>query len=705
MSAVTPPSSAFPTAGLFPPRLKRLGLLFAGPFCLALLVVARLVQFQVFLYNQQNASRFVARNLPTVATRGVIADARGELLAGDVWTYRFVLPRLEAMPSHYRDIVAHLLAGIAQRATAPLHARMDEALAALGDDRTARRSPAAASNDFAYVVLADDLHLVQGQYLENLQTQGVTAANLWDLHLRGDDKAYTQLQALLAPDAAAEAAAPGAPQPDLQQVMQNLGLRADLAVSETDFDFFRHFQLEIQPSRYYTQSTLGSHVLGLVNAERNGVNGLESYYQKFLRGQVSLSGVAEPLSALTPEARRYVPSHMGGDLVITIDRTIQFWVEQELQLALERYNVQQGGAIIVMEPDTGAILAMANRPDFDPAALARQDPAATNFTNLAVTGVYEPGSVFKVLTVATGLDADALAPQDEFFDIGTYAIGPEAVIRNSEDRTMGRVTATEALAFSLNTIMAEIAVERIGPETFYDYLFDYGLGEVTGIDLAHEFNGSLKDKYPGTINWNITDLGANSFGQGINLTPIQMINALNVVASGGQLMKPYVVRHRVNGNGVATYAPTVLRNAVLRPETVQAVTDMMVFTVEEAVVKAQVAGYRVAGKSGTAQVPDPDRIGAYDEEMVIASFAGFAPASDPRIIVLIKLNDPRFQDGTPAWGSQNAAPTFSRIAERILDYLNVPPACHPDCYASPPRASAPAEPRNAPSAPPRESSA
>lgn len=695
MSAAPPPASAFPPAGLFPPRLKRLGLLFAGPFCLVLLVVARLVQFQVFLYSQQNASRFVARNVPAVATRGVIADARGELLAGDAWTYRFVIPRLEAMPSHYRDIAAHLLAGIVQRPTAPFHARMDEALAALGG-RAARRAPEAASNDFAYVVLADDLHLVQGQYLENLQTQGVTAANLWDLHLRGDDKAYAQLQALLAPDAS---------DPDLKQVMRNLGLRAELAAPETDFDFFRHFQLEIQPSRYYTQGTLGSHVLGLVNAERNGVNGLESYYQKFLRGQVSLSGVAESLSALTPEARRYVPSHMGGDLVITIDRTIQFWVEQELQLALERYNVQQGGSIIVMQPDTGAILAMASLPDFDPAALARQDPASTNFTNLAVTGVYEPGSVFKVLTVATGLDADALAPQDEFFDIGTYEIGPEAVIRNSEDRTMGRVSATEALAFSLNTIMAEIAVERIGAETFYDYLFDYGLGEVTGIDLAHEFNGSLKDKYPGTINWNITDLGANSFGQGINLTPIQMINALNVVASGGQLMKPYVVRHRVNGNGVATYAPTVLRNAVLRPETVQAVTDMMVFTVEEAVVKAQVAGYRVAGKSGTAQVPDPDRIGAYDEEMVIASFAGFAPAHDPRIVVLIKLNDPRFQDGTPAWGSQNAAPTFSRIAERILDYLNVPPACHPDCYASPQRSSAPAEPRNASSTPPREISA
>ncbi len=678
------PVPSFPAAGLIPLRLRRLAILFAIPFLLAALITARLIQFHVFLHNSQDTARFVDRNLSAIETRGVIADARGDLLVGDVWTYRFVVPRLEDLSPLYRDSLSLLLAGVGETSRSELNSLMDRALDSYrarlaAENARARELGVEPVPVYAYVVLDEDLHLVQGQYLEELQRRGVQAANLWDLYRTGDDNAYQSLQDIMQ----AEALGPGIAGPSLDQIMSDLGLRVDLEGRTTDFDFFRSFRLEPQPSRYYTQGSLGSHVLGLVNVERNGVNGLESYYQRFLRGEVRILDTPGSLGALTPEARRYIPSHMGGDLVLTIDKTIQHIVEQELQYAIDRYNVQQGGTIIVLNPATGAVLAMANQPDFHPGALDEIAADSTAFTNLAVTGVYEPGSVFKVLTIATAIDLDVVQPQEQFFDIGAYTIGAAAIIKNSEDRILGRVSVTEALAYSLNTIIAEIALERIGPVDFYDYLFNFGLGEVTGIDLAHEFNGSLKDKYPGTDNWNITDLGTNSFGQGLNLTPIQMVNAINTVANGGTLMKPYVVQHRVLEDGVLTFTPTMLKEAVIKAETAATVADMMTFTVDQAAVGAQVAGYKVAGKSGTAQVPDPDRIGVYSEDVVIASFAGFAPSDDPRFVILIKFNEPQSVDGYPVWGSLNAAPTFGRIAERLLDYMNIPPSCHPECYASP----------------------
>ena len=203
---------------------------------------------------------------------------------------------------------------------------------------------------FPMLVLADDLHLIQGQYLEELQRKGLQAANLWDLYQTGDDNAYQSLQEILQEDTVGSRAGG----PSLAQVMSDLGLRSDLEGRETDFEFFRSFRLEPSPSRFYAQKSLGSHVLGLVNAERNGVNGLESYYQRFLRGEVQILDKLDSLGALSPDARRYIPSHMGGDLVLTIDKTIQHIVEQELIYAIDRYNVKEGGTIIVLDPGTGA---------------------------------------------------------------------------------------------------------------------------------------------------------------------------------------------------------------------------------------------------------------------------------------------------------------------------------------------------------------
>ncbi len=695
-----PAAPRYAWGNLIPARAMRMGLVFLPAGLLALLVVARLVHFQLILHNTQNTDSFVERHLYTIPTRGVITDARGELLAGDVWTYQVVLPALGDMPAHYRGAVANLVAGVTDSSQERLDAKLQAELQAFRQRQRAAQEQATTTGEpqpvLSYVVLAESLHLAAGQYLDQLQREGEFAAQLWDLYRRGDDAAQGQLANLLAPPAVTDSAVlSGVPEPNLLQVMQELGLRTDLEADTADFAFFRHFRLEREPIRYYTQGSLGSHVLGLVNVDREGVNGIESYYQKFLRGEVNLLPSSEPISVLSSEMRRYVPTHMGGDLILTIDRTIQHIVEEELKDAVVRFKVRQGGSVVVMEPKTGAILAMANYPDFTPGALDQIDPETTNLVNLAVTSVYEPGSVFKVLTVAAAIDLGVLAPDDLFIDTGEYLIGTQVVIRNSEERTEGRVTATEALAKSLNTIIAEIALERIGTEEYYDYLFDFGLGEVTGIDLAHEFNGSLKDKFPGTANWNITDLGTNSFGQGINCTPIQMANALNVIANGGNLMQPYVVQHRIHGTDITTFHPTPLRQTVISPETAHTVTEMMVRVVEDEVYQAQVPGYRVAGKSGTAQVPDPERIGTYAEDVVIASFAGFAPADDPRILVLIILNDPDPEHNVAVWGAQNAAPTFSRITQRILQYMNVPPTCHPLASANNRGAWTPTSPEGA----------
>ncbi len=682
-----PEAPHYTWGNLIPTRARRMGLVFLPAILLSLLVVARLVHFQLILSNSQNTDSFVDRRLYTIPTRGVITDARGELLAGDVWTYQVVIPVLSTMPAHYRGAVSSLVAQVTTQDRAILDARLQAELRAYRQRLSAEEARAAADGSplqpiYSYVVLAEALHLASGQYLAQLQQKGEMAAHLWALYQRGHDAARDELEELLTEPLTTNAGSSTSQTvPNLQQIMQELGLYTDLDGTTADYDFFRHFRLEREPTRYYTQGSLGSHVLGLVNADREGVNGIESYYQKFLRGEVNLLQASDPISILSPEIRRHVPTYMGGDLVLTIDRTIQHIVEEELQKAIIRYKVRQGGSALVMEPRTGAILAMANYPDFNPGALDQIDPEATNLVNLAVTSVYEPGSVFKVLTVATGIDLGAIRPDDTFVDTGEYLIGNHTVIKNSEERVEGEVTTTEALAKSLNTIIAEIAVDRIGPKAYYEYLFNFGLGEVTGIDLAHEFNGSLKDKYPGTANWNITDLGANSFGQGLNSTPIQMINALNVIANGGHLMQPYVVQHRINGNNITTFQPTPLRQGVISPETARIVTEMMVTTVEEEVYQAQVPGYRVAGKSGTAQVPDPEQIGVYAEDVVTASFTGFAPADDPRILVLIILHNPDPDAQAAVWGSQNAAPTFRHITQRVLQYMNVPPSCHPLVYA------------------------
>ncbi|MCB0149435.1 MAG: penicillin-binding protein 2, partial [Caldilineaceae bacterium] len=300
------------------------------------------------------------------------------------------------------------------------------------------------------------------------------------------------------------------------------------------------------PQRYYPERAVGAQVVGSLAilgdaAWTQGVSGIEDYYDQYLRKRdgVGLTGRSfSKLSELPADVRRFLPSVAGKDLILTLDRNVQWIAEEELQWALTQFRAQSG-TIIVMDPRTGEILAMANSPTFDPNDLSKADMAAVQ--NTAISAQYEPGSVFKMITAAAALDSGVVTPTQTLTDTGSIAVG-QRVILNSDRVAHGVVDMTEALARSLNVITAQWAL-MLGQKQFYQYLERFGFGQVTEVDLADEVYGLIKR--PGTLDWSLSDLGTNSFGQGLAVTPIQMANAIASIANGGKLMRPYIVKARV----------------------------------------------------------------------------------------------------------------------------------------------------------------
>ncbi len=390
------------------------------------------------------------------------------------------------------------------------------------------------------------------------------------------------------------------------------------------------------PQRFYPEGELAAHLVGMLALPENsswlqGFYGLEGYYDRFLQ-QRNSPGLTAPSSVtlqdLPQNVRRFMPSVANKDLVLTIDRSVQAIVEDELGKGLERYRAQ-AGTIIVMDPRTGAILAMANLPTYDPNDLSESDIEALQ--NTAISAQYEPGSVFKVVTAAAALDSGVVTPTQKLTDTGSIAVGSR-VILNSNRAAYGPVDMTEALARSLNVITAQWAL-LMGADTFYHYVDKFGFGTVTNIDLAGEVYGAVKQ--PESRSWSESDLGTNSFGQGLAVTPIQMINAVAAIANGGRLMRPYLVAARVADGYVQYTEPTVIGKP-LKPTTAQQLSKMFVDVVNQGNSAAGVAGYSIAGKSGTAQIPTEE---GYTEDETIVTFVGFAPADDPAFVILVKMDD------------------------------------------------------------------
>lgn len=415
--------------------------------------------------------------------------------------------------------------------------------------------------------------------------------------------------------------------------------------------------------RHYPQAELTSHVLGFEHHYTGGVNGVEEFYNDFLlKGVGLLSDRALPISALPADVQRFVPSAVGNDLILSLDSTVQWIIREELMRGLAEFDAE-AGTVVVLEPHTGAVLGMINLPDFDPNRWESEDGRLT--PNMAVSGQYEPGSVFKIITIAAALDTDILEPTTIYTDTGYILVGGRQIY-NSTRMSHGAVTVTEALGQSLNVVTAQIALD-LDTERFYRYVQRFGFGEPTNLDLSGEISGLVKT--PKNQDWSLSDLGTNSFGQGLAVTPIQMANATAVIANGGVLMRPYIVAGRIMGDRVQMTEPVAVRQ-VLRPEVAAEMTTMLADITKMGNSKAAVPGYQVAGKSGTAQIPDLQN-GGYIRDATIVTFVGFAPADDPRFVILVKMDRP--DPNINQWASHTAAPVFSRIAARLLDYLNVPP--------------------------------
>jgi cell division protein FtsI/penicillin-binding protein 2 len=419
-------------------------------------------------------------------------------------------------------------------------------------------------------------------------------------------------------------------------------------------------QVESHAKRVYPGETLSAHLLGFVNDNDNGFYGVEGYYDAMLRGTPGLrQGERDPFGSSIPIGPgQYIPPRDGKSLVLTIDRTAQYIVERELENAVATYQAESG-TVVVLNPKTGAILAMASWPTYDPNHFAETDQVL--FPNPAVSEQYEPGSVFKVITIAAGLDSGIITPESTIYDGGMIEVGGRTIY-NWDRQSHGIVDMTTVLGKSLNVGAAQVAV-TLGKERFYTYVRRFGLGRITEVDLDSEGPGTLKT--PGDPDWHESDLGTNSFGQGIATTPLQMAAAMVAVANDGLLLKPYAVQQFIEGDRTLSVQPTVVRRVILA-QTAQTLTDMLVKAVIQETELAQVPGYSVAGKTGTAQIPVP---GGYHPSLTVASFAGFLPADDPALVILVVIHKPQ----TSPWGGQVAAPVFASIAQQLVVIFDIPP--------------------------------
>lgn len=430
-----------------------------------------------------------------------------------------------------------------------------------------------------------------------------------------------------------------------KQLIKDLPYDQGSLVRETDvWGFTAHPYWK----RAYPEGALAAHVLGFVNDDRLGLYGVEGWYNDVLTPTRQADGTFAP----------------GADLVLTIDRNAQAITEEELALAL-RDTGAESGSIIVANPRNGEILAMASTPGYDPThyaeiANAQEEKA---FVNPNVSDLFEPGSIFKVLTMAAALDSGTVTRDTVYNDTASIEVGGQ-VIWNWDRGGHGPTDMTGLLAKSLNVGASTLAI-RMGQQEFYKYMRAFNLGRPTGIDLQHEAAGLLitRDKNPD--RWSEAILASNSFGQAIATTPLQMVASIGAVANDGVLVQPHLVRKIIRGDRVDE-AKVVAVGRPISSETAHTLSDMLAVAVQREVPEALVDGYTIAGKTGTAQIPVP---GGYDDPWTIATFIAYAPAYDPQVIVLVKLDRPT----SSMWGSETAVPAFQRLATRLFPVLGILP--------------------------------
>jgi cell division protein FtsI (penicillin-binding protein 3) len=464
--------------------------------------------------------------------------------------------------------------------------------------------------------------------------------------------------------------------------------------------------LVYEPRRIYPQNDFAAHVIGAVNDLGDGISGVESYYNDQLKGitgtlQAEFDSQHNPI-AIAPQQR--TPPQPGGNLRLTIDPVVQHIAETELQKGMRTHQAASG-VVIVMEPATGAIRGLAAYPTFDPNRYGDY-PSDTYGRNPAVSNLYEPGSTFKIVTAAIGMQTRAFTAETKVNDIGVINRF-DVRIHNWNSLGNGMIDPAQMLYYSSN-VGAMLFNEMVGAEQFYPFVRQFGFGSKTGIDIGGEESGIVHD--PTSPYYNEILLRTNAYGQGIAVTPLQMVQAAAVIANDGVMMQPHIVEQRcwrkdeapahIKAQAAAQATPANAPNAAAPPNLVeeydnqlcetiaptpvgQVVEYGVAWTIRRMLVHSAnhyapivwggyadqwlVPGYEVCAKTGTASIPLPE--GGYDTQHVIGSVLGFAPAEDSRYVVLVKIDRPK----KDAWGLATSVPVFYEIVRQLMQYQQIPP--------------------------------
>ena len=424
---------------------------------------------------------------------------------------------------------------------------------------------------------------------------------------------------------------------------------------------------EQDAKRFYPEASMAAQLLGFVGSDNSGNDtgyfGLEGYYNNDLKGKPGRIGQIQDPNGFPILVGKYRPldPKKGSSLYTSIDRTIQYIVEQNLSRDVQKYGAKNGVAIVA-DPKTGNILAMASYPNYSPQIYNEYQEDL--YKNPAVADQYEPGSTFKLISMSAALDQSLVNPDTQC----TVCTGPREIggykISTWNNKYFPNSTMTDVIVHSDNVGMTFVA-DKLGLDKFYEYINKFGFGKKTGIDLQEEVDGTIRKK----SDWHTIDLATASFGQGLTVTPVQMVQAVQTIANGGKLISPKIVK-MVKGESNTQLIKPQAETQVISPKAAAQMTEMMVKAVADGEAKFFAPkGYKIAGKTGTAQIPVA---GHYDPNKTIASFVGFAPADDPKFVMIVRFTEPT----SSIFGAETAAPTFFSIAKDLLNYWAIPPSAN-----------------------------
>lgn len=415
----------------------------------------------------------------------------------------------------------------------------------------------------------------------------------------------------------------------------------------------------VEGARFYPNGSLASHVIGFVNIDEQGMDGVERQYDKYLRAEKS-----SKIVSVDARGRKLSDGSLidikGNDVFVTIDEGLQYIVEKYLEEAVKKWQASSGIAIM-MDPFTGEILALANRPTYDPNNL-RFIKNIDILRNRALIDLYEPGSTFKIVTATAALEEGIVKPSTKFDCSQGYIEVAGKKIKDVYKH--GVLTFEEVIQKSSNVGIIKVAM-MLGKEKLYQYIKKFGFGEKTGIDLPGEMAGYVRP----TQKWSGTSIGAIPIGQEVAVTAIQVLRAYSAIANGGYLVKPFVVSEIRSPDGNILYKAVIQREKIISDKTAKIMRDILKKVTQEGgtATQARLDGNKVAGKTGTAQKYDP-KTGKYSKEKFVSSFVGFIPADNPRISMIIVIHDPKGAH----YGGVVAAPVFKAISDEAMAYLNIP---------------------------------